>query len=334
MKLFLREHLALTLWTLAELLVVVLVFWYDGYDHWLTALYAVLLGLFFYAGYLTFRYTTHRIFYYRLSRRMESMKEFVPSPENAPLSRALDDLMDAQYGHYHALLQSYELKQKEHLTFMNQWVHQMKTPLSVIEMTAHDEDEDDPRFRSITEEADQIRRGLEMVLYAARLDAFEQDFSVEPVLLRDVAGEAVHELKRFFIRNHVYPEILIEPDLSVQSDAKWLRFVLLQVLSNAIKYSSGSGEKVTIRACALDKSIILEVLDRGAGIPKADLQRVFRPFYTGENGRFFKESTGMGLYLAKEVLTKLGHRIELESAVGEGTLVRIICSREHDIVVR
>jgi signal transduction histidine kinase len=52
--------------------------------------------------------------------------------------------------------------------------------------------------------------------------------------------------------------------------------------------------------------------------------RVFEPFYTGENGRKFRESTGMGLYLTKEAAEYLGHRIELDSKVGEGSTFRII----------
>lgn len=328
MKLFLREHLPLTIWTVLQLLVTVLVFWFDGYDHWLTALYAAFLGLFLYAGYLGFRYFTHRNFYDRLSHKMDSLQELMPTSDHVPLSRALDKLIDAQYRHYHTQIRNYERRQNEHLTFINQWVHQMKTPLSVIEMTAHDEDNDDPRFKSITEEADQIRRGLEMVLYAARLDSFEQDFCVEMVHLRTVAKEAIDELKRFFIQNQVYPELQVDPEIKVYSDAKWLRFVIVQLLSNAIKYSSGSGKKVTVSAEPSHKSVKLNILDLGIGIPSSDLNRVFRPFYTGENGRAFKESTGMGLYLVKEIITKLGHEVKLESEPGKGTIVEILFHRE------
>ncbi|WP_153978208.1 sensor histidine kinase [Paenibacillus xylanilyticus] len=326
MKLFMREHLALTCWVVVILITVVGVFWYDGYDHMLTAVYAVSLGLFLYTGYLTYRYMSHRAFYTRMTQPMNSLNEFVPLEEMVPLSVALEKLLDSQYGHYHAHLHRLEQRQQEYLTFMNQWVHQMKTPLSVIELTVQDEEDDDPRLRSIREEADQMRRGLETVLYVARLDTFEQDFSVEPVTLKAAGEEAIHELKRFFIRNHVYPEIQMDASLIVQSDAKWIRFVIVQLLSNAIKYSSGNGQKIYLRAYKADRSIILEVQDQGAGIPKSDLNRVFQPFFTGENGRHFKESTGMGLYIVKEVLTRMNHRIDLESVYGEGTTVRITFS--------
>ncbi|MGE7054549.1 ATP-binding protein, partial [Paenibacillus glucanolyticus] len=120
--------------------------------------------------------------------------------------------------------------------------------------------------------------------------------------------------------------LLVDPDLMVQTDAKWLRFIMLQLLSNAIKYSAGTGFKVTIQARRSEdgRHVMLEITDRGMGIPKSDMNRVFDPFYTGENGRKLKESTGMGLYLVKEVVQKMNHRIELESEPGKGTTVRLI----------
>lgn len=321
MKLFFREHLPLLIFTLLELLGVLMVFWFDGYDHPLTALYALFLGLFLFAGYLVFRFVTHRGFYARLSNPFESLSESVQKHEPAPLPSALSELLETQYRQYQNMLQSWKRKNEDYLTFMNQWVHQMKTPLSVIEMVT--QEEEDERLVSISEETDRLREGLEMVLYVARLDTFEQDFGVENVNLNELARDTVHEYKRYFIRSHVYPEVRIEEGISVRTDPKWMRFVLGQLLSNAIKYSAGSGQKITVSAKTTEHGVILEIQDRGAGIPKSDLPRVFRPFYTGENGRRFKESTGMGLYLVKEVGGRLNHRIELESAEGEGTLVRI-----------
>ncbi len=70
--------------------------------------------------------------------------------------------------------------------------------------------------------------------------------------------------------------------------------------------------------------VVLCVTDQGIGIPKSDLSRVTKPFFTGENGRKTGESTGMGLYIAQEICTKLGHELQFESEVGVGTTVKII----------
>lgn len=326
-KLFWLEHLPLIIFSIVELLVVLLVFWFDGYDHPVTAAYAIFLGLFILGGYLLFRYYSHRGFYERLSEPMRSLNESIKHKESAPLPAALNQLLEEQYRQYQSKLMDWERKQKEHMTFMNQWVHQMKTPLSVIEMITQEDDNES--YKSISEEADRLRRGLDMVLYMSRLDTFEQDFSVEPVSLQKLVKDVIHENKRYFIYSHVYPEMLVDEDIVVQTDAKWLRFIVLQLLSNAIKYSAGSGEKVTITAtrAAHGREVQLEIRDRGIGIPKSDLSRVCNAFYTGENGRKYKESTGMGLYLVREVAQKLNHRVELESERGKGTVVRLIFNR-------
>ncbi|WP_308637953.1 sensor histidine kinase [Paenibacillus silvisoli] len=325
MKLFLREHLPLIIWSVAQWAVVLLVYRLNGFERLSTTVYVVFLCAVLFGCYLLIRYFTHRGFYARLSNRLSSLGQSVGRREFSPLPSALGRLLDAQYSHYRNEIQAWERKQREHLIFINQWAHQMKTPLSVIEMIT--QDEDDERFQSISEEVDRMRHGIDMMLYTARLETFEQDFSVESVSLRQMASEAVHEYKRLFIRSHVYPEMNVDERFVVQTDAKWLRFIVLQLLSNAIKYSSGSGSKVSVTAFERDGAPVFEIRDRGVGIPKADRKRVFQAFYTGENGRSFKESTGMGLYLASEVARKLDLRLELESEVGEGTAARIVFGR-------
>ncbi|WIG24876.1 sensor histidine kinase [Bacillus toyonensis] len=322
MKLFLQEHIPLICYTIGQLFIILFIYWFDGYPHILTALYSVFLGVFLLMGYLIYRYYSHRSFYKRLSTSMETLNESIKDSDLTPLSIALDKLLQTQYQYYQNQLKKWERKQQEQMTFMNQWVHQMKTPISVIELIT--QDADDFRFDSINEETERIKKGLEMVLYVARLETFEQDFHVERVQLLEVIDSVIHENKRLFIRSYVYPEVKVDPIFTVETDKKWFRFILNQVLSNAIKYSSSKKEKVIISAYTKGRAVILEVRDYGVGIPTADLPRVFQPFYTGENGRKFKESTGMGLYLVKEVCEKLNHKIELESEVGKGTKVKIV----------
>lgn len=321
MKLFLRDHLPLVVLEIVQLFVVLLVYWLDGYRDLWTGLYSVFLGIVFVGAYLVYRFYTHRSLYLRLSEPLESLDDSLRGGDSAPLPAALDRLLETQYAHYQTKLKAAEKSRNDHLTFMNQWVHQMKTPLSVIRLTL--EDQDDAQSVSVLEETDRMEKGLETVLYAARLETFDRDFQVEPVSLRAVAENAVHENKRLFIGSKVYPEMKVDPDLTVESDAKWLGFLIGQLVTNAVKYSADSGQKVTFSSRVEGGEAVLEIRDRGIGIPPADRKRVFQPFYTGDNGRKYRESTGMGLYFAKEIAERLGHRIELESEVGVGTVVRI-----------
>ncbi|MNJ59699.1 Sensor histidine kinase GraS [compost metagenome] len=76
---------------------------------------------------------------------------------------------------------------------------------------------------------------------------------------------------------------------------------------------------------------VVEVIDLGIGIPAADIKRVFDPFFTGDNGRGMRESTGMGLYLTKEAADRLGHGVELTSEVDRGTEVRIVFAAYQEL---
>src|SRR5699024_4837305 len=132
------------------------------------------------------------------------------------------------------------------------------------------------------------------------------------------------EYKRFFIRHKVYPNVIEEQkELTVETDEKWLFFIISQLVHNAVKYSAGSAETFNIRLAQTNGQARLEIQDFGIGIPKEDLKRIFDAFYTGENGRKYRESTGVGLFLVSEITQHLGHSLTVDSVVGEGTVFKV-----------
>lgn len=102
----------------------------------------------------------------------------------------------------------------------------------------------------------------------------------------------------------------------VLTDEKWLVFVIEQLLSNAIKYTNKG--KISIYPLE-DKKLVIE--DTGIGISQEDIPRIFDKGFTGYNGRTDKKATGLGLYLCKNILDKLSHKISIESEVGVKTKV-------------
>lgn len=321
-RLFLRDHLALILLQPVQWALVLLIYWLDGYRNLAVAFYAGLLGIVLCIGYLSFRYVQYSSYYKRLADRPSSLDAIMQPLGHAPVAEALQQLLDNQYTLMQEQLHQAENQQKTHMLFMNQWVHQMKTPIAIMDLTLQEE-QSMPYTASMREELERLRQGLDTVLYVARLQSFEQDFHVKTVSLTSIAEQAVHEHKRLFIRSQVFPELVGNRSILVQTDEKWFMFMLGQLLTNAIKYSTGPMKKVTVRIYVDLNHAAVEIRDRGIGIPKTDLKRVYDPFFTGDNGRQFRESTGMGLYLVKQACEKLGHELQLESAVGEGTVVRI-----------
>ncbi|WP_334071528.1 MULTISPECIES: sensor histidine kinase [Paenibacillus] len=322
MKLFLKDHRALVAVYGLQLLVVSGVYWLDGYRNIFVVLYAALLSGCLLAAYLLVRYLTHRSFYTCLEQdgAMDGFKEVEPK---TPLSESLYRFLKKQYRSYITELDAQQYKITRHLQFISQWVHQMKTPVSVIHLLV--QDSDDARFVAVGDEVDRLRKGLDLVLYATRLDAFSQDFMVEKLDLESLVRSVVSEQKRLFIRSKVFPHLQFPPGvrLVIATDEKWLAFALTQILTNAVRYTTKEDANLSLRGYLRDDETVLEISDEGVGIPASDLPRVFDAYFTGENGRNFRESTGMGLYLVKQICHQLGHRVELESAVMEGTTVRI-----------
>ena len=218
-----------------------------GFESENNTYYFIFLSSFLLVAFLLYRYFSHKGLYDKLNKVPEKLEDTLSSAGNNPLSEGINRLLRAQYNLYQGQIQTYKRKQAEHLTFIHQWVHQMKTPISVIELILQ-EREGEPYVENIRQEIERIGRGLNMALNMARLDSFEHDFTVETVFLSSLVREVINEQKRYFIRKGVYPEVKVDMDLSVKSDKKWLKFILEQLIVNAIKYTEGENKKVTVAA--------------------------------------------------------------------------------------
>jgi len=239
-----------------------------------------------------------------------------------------------QYRAYMDQLNTLQLSQEQQYHFTNQWVHHMKTPVSVIDLhiqeTKNSEqlEETKSALTSIQEENERIRLGLEMMLHTARLDKFEFDLHVQRIDLIALVRQVINEHKKACIHGGIFPKVECdEPLIEIETDEKWMRFILNQLIINAIKYSKlkPGTKQLTIRAERAEDGAetIIQVIDTGIGIAAHDLPRVIEPFFTGENGRKGPESTGMGLFLVHQVIQKLGAQIAFESVEGEGTTVTL-----------
>lgn len=234
----------------------------------------------------------------------------------------------------HTLKQS--IKDKDSL--FSQWIHNMKTSITVIDLACEKSDIDiknNKYIDDIKEENNMLKKNLEKALNVLRLEDFSRDYVTYSCNLRKLINDAVNAKKRDFIYKGVFPKVDIDKNTFVYTDKKWIGYMLEQILSNAIKYSkSEKRSKIEIYEVNNDNRVELFIKDEGVGIIKEDLSRVFNPFFTGSNGRKERSSTGIGLYMAKIIAKKLGHRIEIESEFGVGTQVKIIFYKQGRILAQ
>lgn len=194
------------------------------------------------------------------------------------------------------------------------WAHQIKTPIAAMQLMLQ-QGETDPA--ALREQVQRIEQYVEMALGYLRLDSESSDYVLGTYDLDSIVRPAVKKYASQFIRRKI--RLSYEPlETQVLTDEKWLRFVIEQVLSNALKYTPAGSVTITMEP---EKTLV--VRDTGIGIRAEDLPRVFEKGYTGFNGRTDRASTGIGLYLCRRVCDALGHTISVASVLGEGTAVRI-----------
>lgn len=203
------------------------------------------------------------------------------------------------------------------LDYFTLWAHQIKTPIAAMDLLLQSETNDQNAELSI--ELFKIEQYVEMVLQYLRLDHMTSDLLLKKYSLDDLVKQAIRKYAKLFIRKKIRLSFS-DLDCIVLTDEKWLVFVIEQLLSNAIKYTKEGTISIYMDPFS-EKTLVIE--DTGIGIEKEDLPRVFEKGFTGYNGRFDKKSTGIGLYLCHQILSKLSHQIIIQSDVGKGTKVFI-----------
>ncbi|SDW23124.1 HAMP domain-containing sensor histidine kinase [Paenibacillus sp. CF384] len=227
----------------------------------------------------------------------------------------------------HEQVNFYRNLQREYREYIEIWVHEAKTPIASAKLII--DNNEGPATKAIDYELKKMDDYVEQVLYYSRSQNVSNDFIVRRVSLEQIVASAIRRNARDFI----YKRIAIDIDSvhgTVFSDAKWLEFILNQIIGNAIKYCKKGEGNVTVRTDKTRDHIHLTIEDNGIGIVERDVGRVWEKGFTGENGRLFGKSTGIGLYLCKSLCNKLGLEISLTSQVGEGTKVSLLFPKQSE----
>ena len=208
-------------------------------------------------------------------------------------------------------ISSWENERMENIDYYTTWIHQIKTPISVMEMIL--QGEDTKEHRQLQAELFRIEQYVEMVLSYIRLGSTTNDFVFRKCNIGEVVKQAVRKYAGQFVEKRLCLHFEAK-DIYTITDEKWLGFIIEQILSNAIKYTR-EGE-ITIE---IGEDKVLSVKDTGIGIASEDLPRIFEKGFTGYNGREDKKSTGLGMYLCKQAADRLGIRLYADSRPGEGS---------------
>lgn len=269
--------------------------------------------------------------YIRFFRRRQELEQLLDKAEEPVLS--LPPPNGALEEDYQALLRKMDsrcrtletetrTKVQNMTDYYSLWVHQIKTPIAAARLLLNEPN----AAPQIEGELLKIEQYVEMVLGYLRLDSESTDYLFRDTEIDPLIRAALRKLARLFILQKLSLDFQ-ETGIIALTDGKWLLFVVEQVLTNAVKYTPAGG---TVWIYREGESLLIR--DTGIGIRAEDLPRVFDKGFTGFNGRQERKSTGIGLYLCRQVMEKLGHTISISSRPGEGTMVRLGLGREKRIM--
>lgn len=216
---------------------------------------------------------------------------------------------------------SYINSTKDFKDYIEMWIHEVKIPISSLILMTHNHKNQVPK--EYTEEIRRLDNYIDQILYYVRSNYTSEDFIFKKVKLEKIISSVALKNKDDLLENKI--DLIVDiKNTEVYTDTKWLEFILNQIINNSIKYKKDIPKSyIQIKTQEDNNQIVLSIKDNGIGIPKSDIPNVFKKSFTGTNGRDKIKSTGMGLYIAKKLCTKLGHKIEIESEEKEYTIVKI-----------
>jgi signal transduction histidine kinase len=260
---------------------------------------------------------------YKKHKVLQSLKEHItlnidkfPEPIDI-IEKDYNDLLTAIYKENIQITYNADLSRSNLVEYYTLWAHQIKTPIAAMHLILQSEESE--QSSELSMELFKIEQYVEFVLQYLRVESMSSDLVLKKYSLEDIVKQAVRKYARMFIRKKIklnFEEMKCE----VLTDEKWLVFAIEQILSNALKYTKEGTISIYMDDLS-EKMLVIE--DTGIGIREEDLTRIFDRGFTGYNGRWDKKSTGLGLYLCKQILSKLSHSITIESQVDKGTKVMI-----------
>ena len=323
-KLYLKNHLPVILLNLLSILALSLFLLATGNTIqmvlFILADWLLVLALYLTAGYIYQKKRLEKLL--EMAGQLKErylLPEVMPAPDQAE-EQVYYQLLKMAGKSMLERISEVERERGEYRAYIEQWVHEVKTPITALKLLC--ENNRSPFSRDVLVELENINRCAEQALYYARSEHTEKDYSIREMNLADVVHGAIADNK-YLLRQCDMAITVDNLELVVYADDKWVRFILNQIISNAVKYHSPQQPTLHIFAERLGDQVLLSIADNGIGIPESDLPRIFEKGFTGQNGRTIRSSTGIGLYLCKRLGDKLGIGLSASSAGSGGTTITL-----------
>lgn len=284
----------------------------------------VFLSVFYGFGhlvYLTYLYLRHFLYFKRTAEKSQALTDkyllntCIEEP-NFLEGQLFYDLIGESHKSMNDKVFKYEKAQRDYKTYIEAWVHEIKTPIASLMLHADDMTED------MKKSLHDIQLYVDQSLYYAKSNHLEKDYFIRNVGLDSMVKEVLKNFSRPLIKKKCKVD-MDNLSLKVMTDSKWMTFIITQLVKNAIQYSDDD-LSLSFIAVKSEGQVSLEVTDNGQGIHPYDLPHVFEKGFTGRKGRLNSQATGIGLYLCKTLCERMGLKISVTSTYPGETKFKIV----------
>ncbi len=220
----------------------------------------------------------------------------------------------------------YSHQVRSYMEYINLWVHEIKTPISVTKLVAANNQSE--VMDSILEELDRIEKYVEQVLYYSKSFTANLDFKVESYDLDQLVSSVLKDNAKALISKKVRIDKEFQ-SLRIVTDGKWLKFIMSQLISNSLQYMDKKEKVLKFSVKTTEEDVLLSIEDNGMGIAEKELNKVFDKGYVGENGRLIGKSTGFGLYICRKLCNDLDIGLDVESDKDKFTIMTLRFAKAH-----
>lgn len=227
----------------------------------------------------------------------------------------------------HDQLDEVKLQSLDYEEFIESWVHEIKTPISLVNFVLQNRKEEMSElvYQRLEHARITINDHVERILFYARLQAAHVAYKLERVPLNLCCEDVLLELQSLLDEKEVkvIPQL---KDVPVVADEKALQFIFTQILVNAVKYADEKRDSFIWLKTGFDSMknrYFVRITDNGIGVLQSDLPFIFDKGFTGDHPSR-KQSTGIGLYLVKKLCGELQIEIEVESEYGKEFTIQFL----------
>ncbi|RLL43665.1 sensor histidine kinase [Oceanobacillus piezotolerans] len=324
-KTFLKERRSWIGLFIAIQLLILFISYLDPSISFRSFLYIVFLSCLIFLVFLIMRYNKEIAFYKSMeewhpSLGLDSLKDPGTPFENI-IAKAIGQQAEFYINETREQVMNLEGEQDELLA----WIHEVKTPLTTMQLML-ERVQDENLKAQLQFEWLRVHLLLDQQLHHRRIPSLENDLYIEKLALDSLVSAEIKSLQSWCFQKGIGFDITLEANV-VLSDAKWLGFILRQIITNAVKYSEGSD--IIIHSSKQHGTVKLTIQDFGRGISTKDLPRIFDKGFTSTMNHKDHNATGMGLYLTKKAATPLKIHIDVTSEQGMGTVFELTFPKKN-----